>query len=171
MQPTAKALGVSALSILEEHVFDQRTCFWSGQNYFTATPCTPVQYCRQCPFRKCVIIYNNLTNSVTREIDASNQNMTKLEIWDNAQRDGRPADYSRRSLFNAPVWLTPTGRVPCSNAAKTRNPLKFAGFPKLTKWSHPLVGRTSPYCKDMWGRYCCLTSFFRLSIHALVAKI
>jgi len=24
------------------------------------------------------------------------------------------------------VWLTPTTRVPCSNAAKTRNPLKFA---------------------------------------------
>ena len=25
------------------------------------------------------------------------------------------------------VWLTPTSRVPCSNDAKTRNPLKFAG--------------------------------------------
>jgi len=25
------------------------------------------------------------------------------------------------------LWLTPTTRVPCSNAAKTRNPLKFAG--------------------------------------------
>jgi len=24
-------------------------------------------------------------------------------------------------------WLTPTTRVPCSNAAKTRNQLKFAG--------------------------------------------
>ena len=34
------------------------------------------------------------------------------------------------------------------------------GCPKLTKWSQPLVGRRSPYCKDMWGRYCCLTSFF-----------
>jgi len=28
------------------------------------------------------------------------------------------------------VWLTPTTRVPCSNAAKTRNPLKFAGVPQ-----------------------------------------
>ena len=26
--------------------------------------------------------------------------------------------------------LTPTTRVPCSNAAKTRNPLKFAGVPQ-----------------------------------------
>ena len=33
------------------------------------------------------------------------------------------------------------------------------GCPKLTKWSQPLVGRSSPYCKDMWGRYCCLTTF------------
>jgi len=28
------------------------------------------------------------------------------------------------------VWLTPTTKVPCSNAAKTRNPLKFAGVPQ-----------------------------------------
>jgi len=28
------------------------------------------------------------------------------------------------------VWLTPTTRVMCSNAAKTRNPLKFTGVPQ-----------------------------------------
>jgi len=28
------------------------------------------------------------------------------------------------------VWLTPTTRVPCTNAAKTRNPLKLAGVPQ-----------------------------------------
>jgi len=77
----------------------------------------------------------------------------ELEMWANAQRDGRPAEHRWRPLFNAAVWL-------CSNAAKTRNPLKFAGCPKLTKRSQPLVGRSSPYCKDMWGRYCWLTSFF-----------
>jgi len=27
-------------------------------------------------------------------------------------------------------WLTPTTRVPCSNAAKMRSPLKFAGVPQ-----------------------------------------
>jgi len=47
-------------------------------------------------------------------------------MWANAQRDGRPAEYTLRPLFNAAVWLTPTNRVPCSNAAKTGNPLKFA---------------------------------------------
>jgi len=43
--------------------------------------------------------------------------------------------------------------------------------PKLVNWSQPLMGRISLYCENMWRRYCCLTSFFRLSIHALVAKI
>ena len=64
------------------------------------------------------------------------------------------------SVQRRKVWLTPTTRVPCSNAAKTRNPLKFGGCPKLTKGSQPLVGRCSPYYEDMWRRYCCLTSFF-----------
>jgi len=29
-------------------------------------------------------------------------------MWANAQRDGRPAEYRWRRLFNAAVWLTPT---------------------------------------------------------------
>ena len=33
------------------------------------------------------------------------------------------------------------------------------------------LNRSSPYCEDMWRRYCCLTTFFRLSIYASVAKI
>jgi len=56
-----------------------------------------------------------------------------LEMWAKAQRDGRPAEYRWRPLFNAAVWLTPTSRVPCSNAAKTRNPLKFAGVPQTNE--------------------------------------
>ena len=57
----------------------------------------------------------------------------KLETWANAQRDGRPTAYRWRPLFNAAVWLTPTTRVPCSNAAKTRNPLKLAGLPQTNE--------------------------------------
>jgi len=49
----------------------------------------------------------------------------ELEMWANAQRDDRPAEYRWRPLLNAAVWLTPTTRVPCSNVAKTRNPLKL----------------------------------------------
>ena len=47
-------------------------------------------------------------------------------MWANAQRDGRPAEYMWSPLFNAAVWL-------CSNAAKTRNPLKFAGMPQTNE--------------------------------------
>jgi len=55
-------------------------------------------------------------------------------MWTNAQRDGRPAEWRWRLLFNAArkVWLTPTTEVPCSNAANTRNPLKLAGVPQTT---------------------------------------
>jgi len=47
-------------------------------------------------------------------------------MWANAQRDGRPAKYRLRPLFSAVKfdWR------PCSNAAKTRNPLKFAAVPQ-----------------------------------------
>ena len=75
------------------------------------------------------------------------------------------------SVQRRKVWLTPTTRVACSNVAKTRKPLKnLLGCPKLANRSPPLVGRSLPYCGNMWRRYCCLAVFFRLSIHALVAK-
>jgi len=50
----------------------------------------------------------------------------KLEMWANAQRDGRPAEYMWRPLFNVAVWL-------CSNAVKKRNQLKFAGVPQTNE--------------------------------------
>ena len=75
------------------------------------------------------------------------------------------------SVQRCKVWLTPSTRVPCNNAAKTRNPLKFAGVPKLANRSQPLVGRSSPYHEGMWRRYQCLTIFFRLSTDPLAAKI
>ena len=55
-------------------------------------------------------------------------------MWANAQPDGRPAEYRWRPLFNAvKVWLTPAAGVPCSNAAKTRDPLKLAGVPQTNE--------------------------------------
>ena len=47
-----------------------------------------------------------------------------------AQRDGCPAEYVAPSVECPKVWLMPTSRVPCSNDAKTRNPLKLAGVPQ-----------------------------------------
>ena len=96
-------------------------------------------------------------------------------MWANAQRDGHPAKHMWRPLFNAAKfgWRPLVDCMPCSNAAKTRKPLKLAGCPKLVNRSHPLMGRSSPYCQDIWRKYCCLISlfFFWLSIHALVVKI
>ena len=36
------------------------------------------------------------------------------------------------ALWSTPQSLTPTAGVPCSNAAKTRSPLKLAGMPQTT---------------------------------------
>ena len=79
-------------------------------------------------------------------------------MWVNAQHDGCPAEYRWRPLFNAAVWLTPTTRVLCSNAAKTRNP-DYLGCPKLTKQSQPLVGQVH-HIVGTCRRYCSLTSLF-----------
>jgi len=69
------------------------------------------------------------------------------------------------------VWLASGLRRRCSNEGKTRNPLKFAGVPQTRQQISAVNKRSSPYSRDMLRRYCCLTSFFRLSIHAVVAKI
>ena len=69
-------------------------------------------------------------------------------MWANAQRDGRPA---------RKVWLTPTT---CSNAAKARNPLKFAGVP-LTIGS--ISAASGPKFTILWGHMgeiLVLTKFF-----------
>jgi len=44
------------------------------------------------------------------------------------------------SVQRRKVWLTPTAGVPCSNAAKTRNPLKFAGVPQSRQQFSAVIG-------------------------------
>jgi len=46
-------------------------------------------------------------------------------MWANAQRDGRPAEHRWRPVFNAAKFGWRPLHMPCSNAAKTRNQLKF----------------------------------------------
>ena len=72
----------------------------------------------------------------------------QLEMWASAQRDGRPAEYRWRPLFNAAVWLTPTTRVPSSNAAKTRNPLKLPGVPQTNE---KISAPSGPKFTILWG--------------------
>jgi len=62
--------------------------------------------------------------------------------------------------------------MPCSNAAKTQNLLKFAGVPQTTG---PISAASGPKFTILWGHVKDILLlnkfFFRLSIHALVAKI
>jgi len=69
------------------------------------------------------------------------------------------------------VWLTPTAGVPCSNAAKTRKPLKLAEVPQTTV---PVSAASGPKFTILWAHLHEILVlnkfFFRLSIRALVAK-
>ena len=85
----------------------------------------------------------------------------KTTVWASAQRDGRPAEYRWRPLFNAAKF----GWCPLLECRAVTLPSRVTrwnllGCPKLANRSQPLVGRSSPYCKGMWRRYCCLRSFF-----------
>jgi len=85
----------------------------------------------------------------------------ELEMWANAQRDGRPAEYRWRPLFNA-VKFGWCPILECSAVTLPRRKTRWnlQGCPKLANRSQPLVGRSLPYCEDMWGIHCCLRSFF-----------
>jgi len=78
----------------------------------------------------------------------------KLEMWANAQRDGRPAEYRWCPVFNAAKygWRT---LLECRAVTLPRceSHWNLQGCPKLTK-------RSSPYYGDTWRRYCYLTTFF-----------
>jgi len=82
-------------------------------------------------------------------------------MWANAKRDGRPAEYRWCPLFNAAKfgWCP---QLECSAATLPRCETRWnlQGCLKLTEWSQPLVGLSSPYYGDTWRRYCCLASFF-----------
>jgi len=75
-------------------------------------------------------------------------------MWANAQRDGRLA------VQRCKVWLTPTTRCRAVTLPRRETLWNLQGCLKLLYRSQPLVGRSSPYCGDMWRTYCRLTSFF-----------
>jgi len=79
-------------------------------------------------------------------------NLWRTRMWANAQRNGRPSECRWRPVFNAANFgwraLHRSARVPCSNAAKTRNPLKFAGVPQTGK---PISAVSGPMFDILWG--------------------
>ena len=82
-------------------------------------------------------------------------------MWSNAQCDGRPAEYRWCPLFNiAKFGWRPLLEYRAVTTLRRETRWNLQECPKLPDRSQPLVGRSSPYCKDMWGWYCCLTGFF-----------
>ena len=82
-------------------------------------------------------------------------------MWANAQCDGRPAEYRWHPLFNsAKFGWCPLLECRAVMLPRCETRWNYLGCSKLTKHCQLLVGRSSPYCGDMWRRYCCLTSFF-----------
>jgi len=64
------------------------------------------------------------------------------------------------SVQHCKVWLTPTTRCRAVTLPRRETHWNLQGCLKLPDGSQPLVGRSSPYCGDMWRTYRCLTSFF-----------
>ena len=86
---------------------------------------------------------------------------TKLEMWANAQHDGRPAERRWRPVFDAAKFGWRSLLYCCAVTLPRREGLwNLEGCPKLVNRSQPLVGQSSPYCGDMWRTYCYLTGFF-----------
>ena len=106
--------------------------------------------------------------SATAEIRQGKKERKKKDrsrMWANSQRDGRPAN------IGGALCSTPTTRMLCSNTAKTRNPLKFAGVPQT---GQPISAASRPKFTILWRHVediLLLNMFFRLSICAFVAKI
>ena len=81
-------------------------------------------------------------------------------MWVIAKRDGRPAEYRWRPLFNAAKFgWRPLLKCRAVTMPRRETRWNLQGCLKLANRSQPLVGRSSPYCEDMWGRHCCLTFF------------
>ena len=76
------------------------------------------------------------------------------------------------SVQRRKVWLTPYTRVPCSNAAKTQNQLKFGGVLQTTETISTASGLNFTILRGHAGEILLLKEFFfRLSICALAANI
>ena len=85
----------------------------------------------------------------------------ETRTWANAQRDGHPAKYRWRPVFNVTKFgWHPLLECHAVTLPRCETRWNLQGWPKLANRSQPLVGWSSPYYEDMWRRHCCLKSFF-----------
>jgi len=75
------------------------------------------------------------------------------------------------SVQRRKVWLTPSTKGPCNNAAKTRNPLKLAGVPQTRHRISAVSGPKFTILRKHVEEILLFKICFILSICALVAKI
>jgi len=86
------------------------------------------------------------------------------------QRDGRPAEYRWRPLFNAAKFgWRPLLKCRAVTLPSRETRWNLMECPKLANRSQLPVGRSSPYNEGMWG--ILLFNIFQLSVTALVVKI
>jgi len=101
---------------------------------------------------------------VLKKLNLTQQKHTtqkQTRMWANAQRDGRPEKHRWRPLFNAAKFgWCPLLECRAVTLLRRETRWKLQWCPKLANRSQALVGWSSPYCTDMWGRYCCLTGIF-----------
>ena len=86
----------------------------------------------------------------------------ELEMWANAQRDGRPAEYTWRPLFNtAKFGWRPLLDCRAVTLPRCKTRWNLLGCPKLANRSQPPAGQVHHIVRTC-GRHCCLTSFFSI---------
>jgi len=101
----------------------------------------------------CTVTKSTTFNTASSSI--ATRNVGQCPTW------WRPAEYRWRPLFNAAKFSwRPILECRAVTLPRHDTGWNLQACPKLTKRSQPLVGQSSPYCGDMWRRYCCLTGFF-----------
>jgi len=75
------------------------------------------------------------------------------------------------ALCSTPQSLAVAHWVSCSNGAKTRNPLKFAGVPQTRQQISAVSRPKFTILREHVEKVLLFNIFFRLSIHASVPKI
>ena len=108
------------------------------------------------------------TTKESGEMPSRGKFFKKLEMWANAQLDRRPSECRWRPVFK--LWLTPTTRMSCSNAAKMRNPMKFAGVPQTRQQISAVSGPKFTILRGHVEDVLLFNNFFPI-VDASVAKI
>ena len=104
-------------------------------------------------------------------IEGKTCRQSEFFTWQNSVGGRSPRIPAQETaIHRAKVGWPPVSDVTAVPKARHETRWNLLGCSKLPKRSQPLVGRSLPYSRDMLRRSCCWKFFFKLSIHALVAK-